>query len=77
MLLITREVDGKEALLRVILLDGTSFARRNSDGKYFLNKVFVCGKNECANLNFVTDLLADTVVDTIKLVIDKLFKKDE
>lgn len=77
MLLITREIDGKETLMKVILLDGTSFVKRNPDGKYFLNKVFICGKNECANFNLVTDLSADTVVDTVKSVIDKLYKKDE
>lgn len=77
MLLITRDADSKEALLKVILLDGTSFVRRNPDGKYFVNKVFVCGRNDCANLNFVADRSADIVVDTVKTVIDKLYKKDE
>jgi hypothetical protein len=76
LLLITKEVDQKEALFKVILLDGTSFVRRPSDGKYFLNVLFVCGRSDCINLMFVTDSSADTVAETLKGVIDKLYKKD-
>lgn len=45
------------------------------DGKYLINKLFICGIKDNLHLNFVTASLRDKTFDKIQTIIHDLYRK--
>ena len=67
--------DEKEECYKKIFLDDESYAEAPMDGKYFINKLFICGKEENIHLNFLNISTRDRIFHIIKKLIFDLYYK--
>lgn len=65
----------REEGFKKIFLDGESFAVAPMDGKYFINKLFICGTKDNIHLNFFSLSTRDRVYEAIKKMIYDLYDK--
>lgn len=68
--------DEKEEGFMKLFLDAKSFVEAPMDGKYFINKLFICGQKSNIHLNFFTEGSRDKMEKSIKSIIKNLYKKE-
>ena len=70
--MISEEVEGEE---KKIFLDEDSYVEAPMDGKYFINKLFICGKEENIHLNFHNIATRDRVYEVLQKIIHEIYRK--
>lgn len=78
LIVVVRMIDEeREEYYKKIFLDEESYVEAPMDGKYFINKLFICGKEDNIHLNFLNLSTRDRVYQEIRKLIHELYWKIE
>lgn len=65
----------REEGFKKIFLDGQSFVEAPMDGKYLINKLFICGNKDNLHCSFLNSSTRDKIYHKLQAIIHDLYRK--